>query len=57
MALNTKREHVFQGIGNAEGLTAAAGDMDECCRRRVSAATRVAVPDASTTTLTVNSGR
>jgi hypothetical protein len=56
--VSTSGNTVFQGIGNAEGLTAGMPvDMDGTLQTDGSVlATRVAVPDASTTTLTVNSG-
>ena len=56
--VNTSGNTVFQGIGNAEGLTSGMPvDMDGMLQADGSVlATRVAVPDASTTTLTVNSG-
>jgi hypothetical protein len=56
--VSTSGTTVFQGIGNAEGLTAGMPvDMDGTLQADGSVlATRVAVPDASTTTLTVNSG-
>lgn len=56
--VSTDGSTVFQGIGNAEGLTAGMPvDMDGMLQGDGSVlATRVAVPDASTTNLVVNSG-
>lgn len=56
--VSTNASTVFQGIGNAEGLTAGMPvDMDGMLQTDGSVlATRVAVPDANTSTLTVNSG-
>jgi hypothetical protein len=56
--VSTSSSTVFQGMGNIGGLTAGmAVDMDGDLQPDGSVlATRVAVPDASTTNLTVNSG-
>ena len=56
--IETNASTVFQGIGNAEGLTPGMPlDMDGLLQADGSVlATRVAVLDANTTTLTVNSG-
>jgi hypothetical protein len=56
--VNTSASTVFQGIGNAAGLTAGMPvDIDGTLDADGSvAATRVAVLDADTTNLTVNSG-
>ena len=56
--IETNASTVFQGIGNAEGLTAGMPlDMDGMLQADGSVlATRVAVLDSDTTTLTVNDG-